>query len=251
MRSIIPDMVSFEDAAVRDWDFPRAVAGVALLIEHAREHGLTDAVALAGSGLTTEDLASATEVTAAQELRVVRNLRARLGEVGPDVGRRYRASTFGVLGYALLASRTVHEAMNIALRFLDLSHTFAIPRAELDGERVRIVVDGTGLPGDVRRFLVERDAAAISRVLAELAGMSIRATRDGDVRVLSFDAQRPRATAVALRPGRPGGVRGSVPRRRRAASAALGLRRPGAGAGDPTAAGGGADGLRGRSARRQ
>src|SRR4051794_3013573 len=162
-------MVGFEDAAVRDWDFPRAVAGVALLVAHARDHGVLDAVALAGSGLAATDLAAVTEVTAAQELRVVRNLRAALGEVGSDVGRRYRAATFGALGYALLASRTVHEAMNVALRFLDLSHTFTIPRVELDGDRVDVVVDGTGLPADVRRFLVERDAAAIRAVLVELA----------------------------------------------------------------------------------
>jgi AraC-like DNA-binding protein len=180
-------MVGFEDAAVRDWDFPRAVRGVVLLVEHARGRGLSDDLVLAGSGLSASDLLVATEVTAAQELRVVRNLRARLGEVGTEVGRRYRASTFGVLGYALLASRTVHEAMNVALRFLDLSNTFAIPRAELDGPRVRIVVDGAGLPVDVRRFLVERDTAAIRAVLAELAGLSISATGSGDVRVLTFD----------------------------------------------------------------
>ena len=180
-------MVGFDDAAVRDWDFPRAVAGVALLAEHARQHGIPDEDVLAGSGLSAASLARASEVTAAQELRVVRNLRARLGEVGPEVGRRYRASSFGVLGYALLASRTVHEAMNVALRFLDLSHTFAIPRAELAGRRVRIVVDGTGLPADVRRFLVERDAAAIRAVLAELARLPIRTTDAEDVRILSFD----------------------------------------------------------------
>lgn len=173
---------------MRDWDFPRAVTGVALLVEHAREQGLADDVVLTGSGLTVAGLVEATEVTAAQELRVVRNLRARLGEVGPEVGRRYRASTFGILGYALLASRTVYEAMNVALRFLDLSHTFAIPRVELAGGEVRIVVDGTGLPDDVRRFLVERDAAAIRGVLTELAGLRVRAAETGDGAVLSFDA---------------------------------------------------------------
>ncbi|GAA1793251.1 AraC family transcriptional regulator [Nocardioides hankookensis] len=183
----MPSGTGFEDAAVRGWDFPRAVAGVTLLVEHAREHGVPDRVTLDGSGLAAGDLASATEVTAAQELRVVRNLRARLGEVGPDVGRRYRAATFGALGYALLASRTVHKAMNVALRFLDLSHTFAIPQAELDGDRVHVVVDGAGLPADVRRFLVERDAAAIRAVLVELAGVAVSGRDDGTSRVLSFD----------------------------------------------------------------
>ena len=153
---------------------------------------------------------------------MVRNLRARLGEVGAVVGRRYRASTFGVLGYALLASRTVHEAMNVALRFLDLSNTFAIPRAELDGPRVRIVVDGTGLPADVRRFLVERDTAAIRAVLAELAGLSMR-ERQGR-RPLRWSSTSPSSLDRSARgPRRVGRRRGGVPRRRREAPGAPGV----------------------------
>ncbi|MFC7493525.1 MULTISPECIES: AraC family transcriptional regulator [unclassified Nocardioides] len=180
----------FEGAAVRTWDFPRAVAGVRLLLELAVERGVPEGVALAGTGLGVVDLATASEVTADQELRVVRNLHARLGEVGAEVGRRYRTATFGVLGYALLSSRTLLDAMNVALRFLDLSHTFAIPSAALVGDRVRIVVDGSRLPADVRRFLVERDTAAILAVLNELVsgGLATRTTVAGDARVVTLPA---------------------------------------------------------------
>ena len=180
--------VRFERAAVRDWAFPRAAAGVRLLVDHAREHGMAEPEVLAGSGLTADGLATATEVTAAQELRVVRNLRRRLGEVGDQVGRRYRATTFGVLGYALVSSHTLLDAMNVALRFLDLSHTFAIPSAAVDGERVRIVVSGADLPGDVRGFLVDRDAAAIRAVLREIGpeGVTTTSAREGDAVVVSL-----------------------------------------------------------------
>ena len=179
-------MVDFAPPAVGDWDFQRTGAGVALLLAHGVEHGLTPAAVLAGAGLDGEEEI----VTARQELRVVRNLRAELGEVGGDVGRRYRAATFGAFGFALLTSGTVLEAMNVALRFLDLSHAFVIPQAALDGDRVRIVLDGTPLPPDVRRFLVERDAAAIRSVLGELVegGVPTRATRAGAVLEIGFDA---------------------------------------------------------------
>jgi AraC-like DNA-binding protein len=176
-----------ERAAVGDWDFPRAVSGVALLLEHGRAGGMADADLLAGTGLTAAGVAVAREVTAAQEMRVIRNLRAGLGEVGPAVGRRYRAATFGALGYALLASPTVGDAMGVALRFLDLSHAFALPRVELDGDEVRIVVDGAGLPVDVRRFLVERDAAAIRALLAEVAGLVPGSEVAGGAAVLTLD----------------------------------------------------------------
>ena len=181
-------MVRFERAAVRGWDFPRAAAGVRLLVDHARDRGVGEADVLAGSGLTASGLVAATEVTATQELRVVRNLRARLGDVGDEVGRRYRATTFGVLGYALVSSHTVLDAMNVALRFLDLSHTFTIPSAEVDGSRVRIVVGGDDLPADVRRFLVDRDAAAIRSVLREIApdGVLTRSVREGEAVVITL-----------------------------------------------------------------
>lgn len=177
-----------EEPSVDGWDYPRAVAGVVLLLEVGRSGGMTADALLSGTGLTPAGLDAAVEVTAAQELRVVRNLRAGLGEVGADVGRRYRAATFGVLGYALLASPTVGEAMNVALRFLDLSHAFALPRVELDGARVRIVVDGGGLPADVRRFLVERDAAAIRTVLAEVGGPEAHSEAAAGAIVLTLDA---------------------------------------------------------------
>ena len=121
---------------------------------------------------------------------MVRNLQRHLGDVGAAVGRRYHVSTFGIFGYALLASRTVLDAMDVALRFIDLSFTFAIPRAELVGDTVRITVDGERLPADVRRFLLDRDAAAIRTVLDELVpgGVPTRLRRGADTVVLEVDA---------------------------------------------------------------
>jgi AraC-like DNA-binding protein len=179
-------MVDFVPAAVGDWDYQRTGAGVALLLAHGVEAGMTPAEVLAGSGLDGTEAV----VTARQELRVVRNLHAALGEVGAAVGRRYRASTFGAFGFALLASETVLDAMNVALRFLDLSHAFVIPAATLEGDRVRIVLDGTPLPSDVRRFLVERDASAIRSVLGELVagGVPSRVARAGPVLEIGLDA---------------------------------------------------------------
>ncbi|GAB2883163.1 AraC family transcriptional regulator [Nocardioides pacificus] len=179
------------EPAARDWDFPRSISGVALLVEYAAEHGLDAPGALAGTGLAPGDLAVADhEVTAGQELQVVRNLLAATGRtasgrtasgeagsgeagladsgLGVEVGSRYHVSTFGIFGFALLSSRTVLDAVNLALRFIDLSFTFGIPRAGIEGDLVRVVVDDHGLPGDVRRFLVERDLAAIHTVLGEL-----------------------------------------------------------------------------------
>ncbi|WP_309647309.1 helix-turn-helix domain-containing protein [Nocardioides sp.] len=168
--------------AAEDWGFPRSAAGTALLVEYAGARGVGAARALVGTGLTAGSLAtlvrSGGEVTAAQELRVVRTLHRLLGEVGVEVGQRYRAATFGAFGYAMLSSRTVLDAITVALRLIDLSFAFAIPCASLVGDEVHVSVDGGALPSDVRRLLVERDATAIVTVLESLVpgGVGARLT---------------------------------------------------------------------------
>ncbi|MEO9323575.1 AraC family transcriptional regulator ligand-binding domain-containing protein [Nocardioides sp. C4-1] len=182
----------FEPAA-DDWGFARDVTGVAVLVRYGQSHGLGARRCLAGTGLGPADLDDAgREVTAAQELRVVRTLRSELGEVGLEVGATYRAATFGAFGYAVRSSRTVLEAMATAARFIDLSFAFALPRAEVVGERVLVVQDAVDLPDDVRRFLLERDAEAVRQVVEELVpgGVGARLSIDGDRSTLEFGADQ-------------------------------------------------------------
>jgi AraC-like DNA-binding protein len=164
--------VTLLEPVTRDWDFPRPVAGVAVLVEHAESAGLRPDVALAGTGLTLPVLADAErEVTAEQELRVVRNLLRRgnaTARSGVVLGRRYRLSTFGIAGYALVSSRTLLDAMNFGLRYLDLTFTFSIPHARLEGDQVVVEAYDDTLPVDVRHFLVARDLAAVEAVMREL-----------------------------------------------------------------------------------
>lgn len=168
----------FEPPVTRTWDFPRQVAGTALLVAAGQEVGVAPTTLLRGSGLTTRDLADhRREVTAQQELRVVRNLLAAApGMTGVRVGSRYHASTFGPLGFALMSSATLGDAANLTFRFLDLSFTFGVPTASTDGDQVVIGVDHGDLPADVHPFLVERDLTAIWTVLREIAGGAPRLT---------------------------------------------------------------------------
>jgi AraC-like DNA-binding protein len=160
------------EPVVRHWDFPRGVASVYLLAGFAVEHGITVPDLLAGTGINRGALADPTaEVDADQELSVVRNLVEVLGDppgLGLAVGTRYHVTTFGMLGFAFISSRTLLDAVNVALRYLDLSFTFSMPRASLEGTRVRLELDDSTLPADLAAFLVERDLAAIHTVIGEL-----------------------------------------------------------------------------------
>jgi len=187
------DLVSpsvVHDPVIRDWDFARSVAGVAVLVEYAATHGVPARTVLAGTGLTAAALAEVDrEVTAAQELRVIRNL-VRAGHAdGEAVGRMYHLSAFGIFGYALLSGRTLLDAMNVALRFLDLTYIFVIPQVRVAAERVQIELDADTLPADVRDFLVARDLSAINTMLGEVIGRPLPTVLSADRRTLSFPTE--------------------------------------------------------------
>ncbi|HEX8865994.1 MAG TPA: AraC family transcriptional regulator [Lentzea sp.] len=177
-------MRSLAEPATRRWDFPRGIASVALLLRFGADHGVARHVLLDGSDLTPAQLSDpAAEINACQELAVVRNLATHLPDAGVAAGRRYHVTTFGVLGHAFLSAATVQDAIDVALRYLDLSFTFTAPTAVLDGDRLVLSLEPGGLPGDVTPFLVERDLAAIHTVIGELVA--------GAVPVLSVDLSHP------------------------------------------------------------
>ncbi|WP_156756838.1 AraC family transcriptional regulator [Actinokineospora pegani] len=156
-------MRAFAQAAVRHWDYPRGVGGVRVMLDFAADRGVP--VTPVDPGLLTRPGA---EVPAAVELGVVRELAAALPDGGVDLGRRYHVTTFGMLGYAVLSSRTLAAAVDVTLRYLDLSYIFCLPRVTADGDRGRLELDDSALPVDVAGFLVDRDLTAILQVVGEL-----------------------------------------------------------------------------------
>lgn len=197
----------FDPPATRTWDFPRRVGSIALLVAAGADEGVPVATLLRGSGLGTPDLEDhQREVTAQQELRVVRNLVTAAPHLsGARVGVRYHVSTFGPLGFALLSSPTMGAAANLAFRFLDLSFTFCVFSARIEGDVAVVALDDRDLPADVGRFLVERDLSAIWTVLREIAGGSPRLS-SVDLPYPAADVEEHRA-AFGVRPrwDAPGG----------------------------------------------
>ncbi|ACY99481.1 MULTISPECIES: AraC family transcriptional regulator [Thermomonospora] len=173
------------------WRVRRSPAAAAILVQLGREHGLSASDCLAGTGLTPRDLDdSSAQIEAEQELTIARNLLTALGHrpgLGCAAGRRHTLGTTGTLGFALIASATLREGIEVALRYAALSPTFLRPRLEEDGRWARIWLDDTHLPDDLRTFLLERDLAAIGGLLPVLFG------EHGPARLAVLD--------VRLRPG--------------------------------------------------
>ncbi|MGV9616594.1 AraC family transcriptional regulator [Nocardia xishanensis] len=163
-------------AGIRDWNFPRGIAGVALMVGYAGEHGVSAARMLAGTGLTDAVLRDPdAQIDAHTELAVIRNLVREVDEpaLGVELGRRYRITTFGIFGFACVSSPTLGEAISFALRFLDLSFAFCLPVAHWEAGEFVARVHDESVPADVRQFLVERDVTAMYQVMSDLLGRPV------------------------------------------------------------------------------
>ena len=163
---------SLLDSATVPWDAPRGAASVALLCQLAGEHGVAPARCLAGTGIAAAALADPeAEVTAGQELRVVANLVAAVDDpeaLGLEAGRRYRLTTYGIWGFALLSSRTVREANEIANQFLDLTYALTRISDRKAPGALETCFDDWDVAEPVRRFVLERDSSAALAIWSEL-----------------------------------------------------------------------------------
>jgi AraC-like DNA-binding protein len=153
-------------------DIRRPVVSAQILVKLASERGLSVDDCLRGTRIDKHALTDPqTEITVAQELRLIRNMLAALGPspgLGLDVGQRYHLSSYGIWGYALLSSPTMRSALQIAVRYLELSYSFGRFRLENRGRDLLIVLSDDGFPEDIRQFLIERDFAAWANAAREL-----------------------------------------------------------------------------------
>lgn len=142
---------------------------------------MSEEAALAGSGLTLADLEVPDgEVAAEAEIAVIRNLADAAGPGatwGLDAGRRYHLTTFGIWGFALVSAPTVRAAVEIGLRWIDLTYALTAPYADLDGGDLRMTFRTPAEREDVAHFILQRDMTAVQTILQEVLGRDARFRR--------------------------------------------------------------------------
>lgn len=110
---------------------------VSLVLQSFRERGTADDALLEGSGISPADLGRAdSRITTRQEMLVCANAVSRRREIGLELGRRMHVSAYGMLGYALLSSATLGDALRLALRYPALLGTLFHLRLIEEGERI-------------------------------------------------------------------------------------------------------------------
>ena len=163
------------------WDVPRSSAGALMTVRLAEAHGVPADACLRGTGLTMSDLLDPAEtITAAQELGVIGNLLAAVGDasgLGLEAGALFSISTYGIWGFALLTSPNLRSAVETAFQFVDLSLTLTDLSRRVTGDEVQLVITADRVAPEQRRFVVERAAAAIQRMQNDLFTVPIRFNR--------------------------------------------------------------------------
>lgn len=137
---------------------------------------MSGADCLSGTMLSSADI----ECTATQELRVVRNLLERSGAepgLGAEAGGRADIPLSGPWGLALLSSRTMGDAVDVMVRYLDRFSVSGRLLVEESGGVSRVRFDDAECPPDLRVFLAERILAGIKTIGSGLFDTGIPALR--------------------------------------------------------------------------
>ncbi|MDX5372369.1 MAG: AraC family transcriptional regulator [Pseudomonadaceae bacterium] len=153
---------------------------VALAVQVLQHMGTPAERVLEGSGIQPGDLESPSRlVSHAQELRVLRNALAASADpaLGLLLGKRMHVSAYGMLGYTLLASRNLGEALRLAIAHPALLGTYFQLDLARVGDEAQLSAAGYRYAADLALFNTELCLASLLTVIQDLLGESVRPRR--------------------------------------------------------------------------
>lgn len=166
---------------VNDRRKPRAPVGTMLTARFGEERGIDITTCLDGTGLGPDRLADPNlEVTLEQELAVSANLARALGNppgLGIEVGTRFRLTSYGMWGFALISSPTLRSAIDVGLQFMDLTFALCEIEARQVGSELQLILSCDDVAPELRRFAVEREAAGIQTIQRDIFATPIAISR--------------------------------------------------------------------------
>lgn len=133
-----------------------------------------------GLGFTTDDLADPNcKLSARQSLEMIRrSIRVAPGlALGLETGSRETFTAMGQIGYALITSSTVGEAIALGLSLQRDAGSFIGYEIISQGEEKAIVAGNQGYEPDLYRFFVEESFASFLQVARNLVGDKFRVKR--------------------------------------------------------------------------
>ncbi|KAF1069581.1 MAG: putative HTH-type transcriptional regulator [Pseudomonas citronellolis] len=153
---------------------------VVLATEVFRQAGVERARLLEGSGVAELDLQTPDKlITHAQELRVFANALTchRDPGLGLYLGLRMHVSAYGILGYSMLASQTLRDALNLALAYPELLGTYFHLALQDHGDEFWLSAEGYRYAPELTVFNSELCMTSLLTVVRDLLGESVRPRR--------------------------------------------------------------------------
>lgn len=151
-----------------------SVESLRLMCDLLYEQGADASGLFDAAGVSPVQLLDPTvRISASQELAAIRLFRQQavhVPELAVQIGQRYRLATFGSLGMAMLSAPTLADSLRTAMQYQALSFSWLQFEVELAGDWVRIKLDASQAPLDVRDFLLCRDVASACAMLRDLVG---------------------------------------------------------------------------------
>lgn len=156
-----------------DYRHQLGVMDIALLLEAVESFGFKPTAMLQEIGLGELDWqAESAQMTYADKLMLFRNINRHFQGLGVGllVGERAKLSHFGVLGYAILSSRTVEQAITTGFKYLNLNGPVFSVKVIKDDQTAAIVLENVLDIGDLLPFCSEYFYSAIASLFEELTG---------------------------------------------------------------------------------
>ena len=149
----------------------RSITSVQIILAYGVECGMDAVALLKGSDLKPEHLHDhQLQIRDDQELQVLTNLSSLAEDpftAGVELGSRYHLTSYGIMGYALLASPTLRKATEVGLRYLVLTYVFShlFLNERPDDLSLQFSCE---LSGDLGLLVLARDMWAVSVISREL-----------------------------------------------------------------------------------
>lgn len=153
--------------------FPTAL--VQSLVQSMEARGIRADIGLAGTGI---DL-SLDRVTYQQRIDQLSNMLDLLGMNGAwlESPRTVSISDYGLLGYAMMSSATLEQAVQIAVKYHKLAGAMFELAFDVDGDEAVLRIDHLLPGGRVGQYTVEELFAGISRLIGLLLGRDHKPSR--------------------------------------------------------------------------
>lgn len=145
------------------------------LVQSMEERGIPADISLAGTGI---DLSS-NRVTYQQRIDQLSNMLDLLGMNGAwlESPRTASISDYGLLGYAMMSSATLEQAVQIAVKYHKMAGAMFELAFDVDGDEAVLRIDHLLPAGRVGQYTVEELFAGISRLIGMLLGRDHKPSR--------------------------------------------------------------------------